>query len=106
MVECWERSKTWITPCAVKSLPLWILRGVTGYAYFCLRKNLQKQEERKSVEETILTYAYIDFKNLTEQVIVHHFVANRGLKRTGHSVISHAVMLKNEIQKLFCSTSA
>lgn len=49
---------------------------------------------------------YTHFKNLLKQVILHHFVANRGLKRTGRSVICHVVMLKNEIQKLFSSTSA
>lgn len=55
-------------------------------------------------EETILTYAYTHFKNSVKQVIVHHFVVNRGLKRTGHSIISHVVTLKNEIQKLLSCT--
>lgn len=65
---------------------------------------MQKQE-RKLEEETILTYAYAHFKNLVKQVIVHHFVVNRGLKRTGHSIISHVVTLKNEIQKLLSCTA-
>lgn len=46
------------------------------------------------------------FKNSLKQVIVDHFFANRRLKTTGRSVISHVVMLKNEIQKLFSSSSA
>lgn len=45
------------------------------------------------------------FKNSLKQIIVGHFFANRVLKTTGCSVISHVVMLKNEIQKLFSSRS-